>query len=212
MNTNTPMHGITLEAKNNTSSSINSAFDESHAPTQSSVKLAATSFLFMSFLALLLGASLYARAESNTEAAKHPDLPESVQFMTGIVAITWTYADQDNMPFTEHHSISSAQIADSIRTDSPVRVPTRDEGELLIDTQSGVPGIILSARRYHDWTLVSVLKYQHDLTRSSGVFKFCSADGSDSECIESVLSNPDGTVSMRLFDGSCLLYSLTDNL
>jgi len=123
-------------------------------------------------------------------------IPESVSFMVGTVTFTWLYRTETSMPFTEHHSISTQHLSDALTQDGPVRVATKDSGELLIATMNDTPNIILSARRYSDWTLISVLKSSDDPTHSTGVFKFCSMDIDASLCANSVLQYPDGTVTM----------------
>jgi len=125
-------------------------------------------------------------------------MPNPVIFMMGTVTFTWTYRQKNAMPFTEHHLITSDDLADALTRNGngPVRVPTDDSGELLIATIDDSPDLILSARRYTDWTLISVLRNGGDPSSSAGVFKFCSADTDISRCVGSVLQYPDGTVTM----------------
>jgi len=178
--------------------------DLSHATYKSaaapapSIKFAAVCFTLMSVLALSLGVSIYARAESPNPIQSSDAIPADINFMIGNVAITWTYHKHDDMPFTEHHSITSAQVVKAIANKGPVRIPTPDNGELLITTLDDVPGTYLSARRYHDWTLVGVLQVGDDPMRSDGVFKFCSLEDVDSRCVQNILVDPDGVVSMTL--------------
>lgn len=123
-------------------------------------------------------------------------IPDSVNFMMGTVSFTWTYRSNHTMPFTEHHSITSEDLTDALDRNGPVRISTEDSGELLIATAMDSPDVILSARRYEHWTLISVLRNSDDATRSVGVFKFCSSDTSPGSCVEMVLEYPDGTVTM----------------
>jgi len=164
--------------------------------TSRSITLPAFCFAFMCILALTLGVSLYVRAETPQEPHSKTALPDDVHFMLGTVGITWTYSKQDSMPFTEYHSVTSAHVASAISNKGPVRVSTADNGELTIATSESIPNTILSTRRYHDWTLVSVLQYADDPTRSHGVFKFCSSEEVNSRCVNTLLSSPDGVVSM----------------
>jgi len=123
-------------------------------------------------------------------------IPDPVNFMMGTVTFTWSYRNKNAMPFTEHHSISSNDVSDALTRNGPVRIATDDSGELLINTIDESPDLILSARRYADWTLISVLRNGDDPTSSAGVFKFCSVDAESNRCAHSVLQYPDGTVTM----------------
>ena len=164
--------------------------------SKTSVRMAACSFSVMLVLALALCVSMVARAESNSTELSPAALPDSMAMMTGTVAITWTYRNKENLPFTEHHSITAAHAADALNRNGPVRVPANDSGELLINTANVAPGVILSARRYTDWMLVSVLRHTDNPVHSVGVFKFCSTDDSAEKCVNSILNHPDGTVTM----------------
>jgi len=196
MNGHTLQTGLIASSKQSGSKPAELPTESDKTPAPTSVKPAATSFFLMILLALALGVSLAARAETPNTGKSPTAFPESFQFMTGMVSITWVYKNQDSMPFTEHHAISSAQVADAISSEGPIRVPTSDDGELLISAMHDLPGVILSARRYRDWTLVSVMHYEEDPTHSVGIFKFCSFDIDRAACASSVLSRPDGTVSM----------------
>ena len=170
--------------------------DKAGPNQKTSIRLAAISFSVMLTLALALCVSMAARAETNNTQIAAKALPDSMALMTGPVAITWTYRKRSSLPFTEHHAITSAQAADALHRDGPVRVPTNDSGELLIHTTDHAPGVILSARRSTDWMLVSVLRYTDSPIHSVGVFKFCSTEDSAEKCVSSILNRPDGTVTM----------------
>ncbi len=136
------------------------------------------------------------KAAVQTGSSQRTAIPDSVNFMMGTVSFTWTYRSNHTMPFTEHHSITSEDVTDALNRDGPVRIATEDSGELLIATAAESPDVILSARRYEHWTLISVLRNTDDATRSVGVFKFCISDTALVSCVETVLEHPDGTVTM----------------
>ena len=138
--------------------------------------------------------------------------PNPVIFMMGTVTFTWTYRQKNAMPFTEHHLITSDDLADSLTRNGPVRVSTEDSGELLIATLDDSPDLILSARRYTDWTLISVLRNGSDPSSSAGVFKFCSADVDISRCVRTVLQYPDGTVTMTKGSPTVELADMTRDI
>ncbi len=166
-------------------------------------KLPVFCFILMLALAIALASAEVARAETvELKLISPAALPEPVNFLTGMVAITWVYRTQDNMPFTEHHAITSAHVAEAIESQGPVRVQTSDEGELLIGTQPQMPGVLVSARRYADWTLVSVLRYENDPSHSHGVFKFCSQDDPVERCAAALVNQPDGSVTMTTGNAS----------
>jgi len=192
MNGHTLQTGLIAKAD---SSILDTARTANKTASTGSTKLAAISFFFMMILALALGVSLVARADTK-EPGLTAALPDSVEFMTGVVAITWTYRNQNSMPFTEHHSITSAQLADAIKSKGPIRVPTSNDGELIIASVEEAPNVVLIVRQYSDWSLISVLTNSNDPAHSVGYFKFCSVDVSDESCVRSVMSHPDGTVSM----------------
>lgn len=167
-----------------------------------SYRMAAMCFTFMIIVALAMGLSLMAKADTTPKLPSSEthttDMATSMHFFTGIVKFTWTYDNKNTMPFTEQYEITSAQSADAAKRKRPIQITTPDGGELLIRTNASIPGVVLSARHYTDWTLVSALRNSDNPGNGVGVFKFCSRQASVESCASSVLDDPDGTVTLSM--------------